>query len=237
MKKFFGQEWVAWTFLGICIIIALSVGASKKPKTVFDKADALSDKTIKLIDEYNDTWEDKYDTRIATVIIDADAKKLSQQADKYIDKLDLEENDGVIVIAPGNGFYYEGGQNFSVMMEGISENTDKYLSRLIVSDANSALNSVDNVLREYYGFLDTEFRSGYTPEAAAAGSSAFSEGLSELLETIGEIPSTATGIVGNVLGWGFKTMSKIISWFLGLGTVGMIIVIVIIVKLVKNRKG
>lgn len=244
MRRFFEKEWVAWTVLGLCVIFAVAVGRTKAPRLVSDETGLISNRTTKKIEQFNSEWKKKYDTTVAVMVVeDEDEQSMVKMANKRYDKLDLEDNDAVLIVNMGScRYYFAGGENFGILLsdESFRTNTDKYFARGKIDGQDSAAvnfaTNIDDVLYDYYGYMDVLFKSGMNPKTAS-NISALSEGIEALTEGVGSVINGTAGAIGNIVGWSFGVIGKVLKWFFSLGTVGMIIVIWLCIRFVKNRKG
>lgn len=244
MKRFFEKEWVAWTVLGICVIFAIVVGQSKAPKLVSDESGLVMNRTVKKIEEYNETWQKKYDTSVALMVVeDEDHKSMVKMANKRFDKLDLDDNDAVLIVCLDScEYYFASGENFAVLLsdDSFQENTELYFERARADGKGSPKSNfednIDQVLYEYYGYVDVLFRSGMTPKTASAAS-ALSSGIEALTEGVGSMINGTAGVIGNIVGWSFGVVGKVLKWVFSLGTFGTIVVIWLCIRFVKKRKG
>lgn len=244
MKRFFEKEWVAWTVLGICVIIALTVGGRRIPKLVNDESDLISSRTSKKIESYNEEWKKKYDTTVALMVVeDENEKSMVKMANKRYDKLNLDDNDAVLIVCLDScSYYFASGEKFANVLadESFQDSTDKYFTRAKNDGTKSAkknfADNIDSVLYEYFGYLDVLFKSGMNPKTATAVN-ALSEGIEALTQGVGSVVSGTAGAIGNIVGWGFGVVGKVLKWIASLGVFGTIVVIWLCVKFINNRRG
>lgn len=243
MKRFFEKEWVAWTVLALSVIFAVVVGTSKAPKVVIDETGLISSRTVSKIEQYNKDWEKKYNTDIAVMVVEnEDEQSMIKRANKRFNKLNLGDNDAVLIVCTDIGrYYFAGGENFAHILadESFRAETGKYFTRGLLDDSEVTgimfASNIDDVLYEYYGYLDVLFRSGMNPETAVK-LDALSEGIEALTDGVGSIVSGSLGAIGNIVGWGFGVVGRIVKWIASLGLFGTIIVIWLCVKFVKKRR-
>lgn len=241
MKRFFEKEWVAWTVLGLCVLFAVIVGKSKGPGLVDDETGLISNRTVKKIEQFNETWQKKYDTTVAVLVVeDGTERDMVKKANKRYDKLDLEDNDAVLIVCMDScRYYFAAGENFGLVMsdESFISDTDRYFRRgSSGSTASAFADNIDDVLYDYFGYLDVLFKDGRNPNTMA-NYNALSEGLAALTEGVGSVINGTAGAVGNIVSWSFGVVGKVLKWFLSLGTFGTIVVIWLCIRFVKNRKG
>lgn len=250
MKDFFSKEWVAWTVLGICVVFAVIVGINRRPEgLIYDPAGALSKKTESKLAEYNDKWEDKYDTRLAVMVISKefdDEDEYDDLAEDRLDELDFEENDALLLMSVASGYYnLYPGENFYKLLTypDFRKMTYAYMDEALGSvasqDRDETQEAVEEALLGYFHEIDNDwFKEGYVPDDIEeyTGMSAWQEGLNNFEEGIGALAGGAVNLGGKIVGGVFRLAGNVLKWIAGLGVFGIILVIFVLSKIFGNKK-